>query len=190
MGDVPRVLSLLLAVGLLGSIGCSAQQRIGGHRVPRLWVQQHGGVVEGPELARAQRVASVFAEAEPAIDVRVLDSNLMGAFSWAPGDVYLTRRLVGALDDDELAAAIAHELAHLVQDGHLDMGPRTLVTPVVAEPEARADRLGRRLLEQHGVAPEVMVEMLASVSAGVQRQPATVAALARRMKALRSPPAP
>ena len=41
------------------------------------------------------------------------------AYGWRGGNLFLTRGLVDVMDDDELAAAVAHELGHLLGDGHV-----------------------------------------------------------------------
>ena len=84
------------------------------------WVAVCGGLCGG---SRAARAAAVAARLSPALarPVRapVLACDDVCAYAWRDGTVYVTAALVDRLDDEELAAAIAHELGHLVADGHL-----------------------------------------------------------------------
>ena len=76
------------------------------------WVGARGGLVDGPARERAQSVLRSLhpcLEATP-LRVHVLRSGELGAFAWPQGDVVVTTALVELLDDDELAAAVAHEV--------------------------------------------------------------------------------
>lgn len=100
----------------------------------------------------------------------------LGAWAWPDGRIEVSRALVDRLDDEELAAALAHELAHLLDGGHLrvpnagldDGAPLGLRGASGAnEVEARADRIGCALLARHGIRCEAMARMLADVAAGL-----------------------
>lgn len=101
--------------------------------------------------------------------VQVLDSDGVCAYGWPNGNLFVTRGLVDLLSDQELAAAIAHEMGHLLNDGHL----HTLVSLrgccVSPDIEARADSIGVRLLAEHAIGREAMISMLNKVrrSSGV-----------------------
>jgi len=50
------------------------------------------------------------------IQLHVLQNEGVVAYSWPSGDVFLSAGLVNIATDDEIAAAIAHELGHLLND--------------------------------------------------------------------------
>lgn len=89
----------------------------------------------------------------------------LGAWSWPDGRVRVSRDLVDLLDEDELRAALAHELGHLVDGGHVAGGPAALAgSRDAAGSEARADVLGCRLLRARDAAPEALPRMLRRVA--------------------------
>jgi predicted Zn-dependent protease len=66
--------------------------------------------------------------------------------------------------DDEVAAAIAHEMGHLLSDGHMQ-GPVALRGDDKGlDVEAKADAVGCNLLEMHGISRSVMMQMLQLVA--------------------------
>src|SRR5437899_1996032 len=85
------------------------------------WVSTHGGTLADARQRRVERVSQPFLGRviHGSVRFRVLNYDTACAFGWPDGRIYLTRSLVDLLDDQELAAAIAHELGHLVVDGHL-----------------------------------------------------------------------
>lgn len=83
------------------------------------------------------------------------------AFSWASGDICVSRGLVGLLDDDELTAVIAHELGHLTGGG----GSRAALLGGTGEDdEARADARAIVFLREIRVPPIALAHALAKVS--------------------------
>ena len=84
-----------------------------------------------------------------------------------------TRRLAIGLDDDELAAAIAHELGHLTGRG--DALP-------LQEAERQADQLGIGALQEIGISADAMIRMLRKVSA--RAKPGLLHPLQRRITIL------
>jgi hypothetical protein len=127
----------------------------------------------------------------PSLGVSVLDSDDTGAFCWRSGAVFVTRGLVDILDDDELSAAVAHEVGHLLVEGR---------TPIAAaldgcrfhamDAESAADFAGRELLRRSAVPDAALPRLLNKLAA----QPATNSAcrecLARRAARLASPGGP
>ena len=175
----------LLATGLaLFTIGCSG--RAGSH-LP------DGGLA--PLRARAHSVAADVCAGltGAAVSVHVADSPAVGAYAWPDGRVVLTRGLVERLDDDELAAAVAHEIGHLLADGHVRTvaaltGDAQRATTTKAESnadeESRADAAAVRLLRRAGRPPEAMARALTKVagSGGLSRP--TRERLAKRIRLL------
>ena len=119
----------------------------------------------------------------------------LGAWAWPDGRIEVSRALIDRLDDEELAAVLAHELGHLLDSGHLpvstagldERAPLGLRGAAGAdEAEARADRIGCALLARRGIRCEAMARMLADVAAGLHgdqrmlRRAAEVASACRR----------
>jgi len=148
----------LVSVLTLSTLGC------GNKASEMAWVRSHGGVVDDARLNRAQAACAVLSSsADKAIRVHVLDSDSVGAFGWPDGNLFITRGLVDLLTDHEVAAAVAHEMGHLFNDGHLHTVVSLRGCCINADVEARADSIGVRLLAQHGIGREAMTSMLNKV---------------------------
>jgi Zn-dependent protease with chaperone function len=93
----------------------------------------------------------------------------LGAWAWQSGRIEITPDLVDALDDDELAAALAHEAAHLKTEDVGMKQPAALAEPESETIERAADRSGCSLLADAGVPPEAMVRMLGKVAMGLRK---------------------
>ncbi len=95
------------------------------------------------------------------MEYRVLRSETLNAYS-LPGTVYVTRGLLQRLDRDELlAAAVAHEIAHLERDDSL----RPLRGDAESElqREIAADRRAVELLSRAGMRTGAMDELLGAI---------------------------
>ena len=153
----------------------------------RQWVAAQGGLEpKGEGQQRAQRVADRLAKGRSELSARVsvLASDAVSAFSWPNGQVFVTRGLLERLDDDELAAAIAHELGHLLDDRHVRPTFSLRGCASGLDLEARADALGANLLEMQGLRRDSMTSMLRKVASS-PRLPATCReALSRRIELL------
>ena len=174
MANLSRALVLVACGGFLFSTGCAAPA---GGGVP----------VTSPERRRAD---AALARLSAALDGRVIrlavgDSSDVAAYAWPDGRVLLTRGLVRLLDDEELAAAVAHELGHLVADGHLRtvaaLGGAPAGGASAADAESRADAAGCGLLAAAGYAPHAMPRMLGKVSRAPGISGATRAGLKSRI---------
>ena len=151
----PRARRLALALLLLG--GCTGAPTldqvaadIGRAEHPRV-LARFGGAVDAPGLQAY--VADLGARLEPAggraegrIRYTVLDEPTPNAFS-LPGDhVYVTRGLLAIVDDEaELAATLAHEIAHL-EAGHAR-------ARLEAEQRARAGAILADVMQAPSAAP-------------------------------------
>ena len=110
------------------------------------------------------------------------------AHSWPDGQVFVTLGLVELLNDEELAAAIGHELGHLLGDGQLQQrggvaslrGCRGCREGFGAE--ADADARGADLLTAAGLHPRAMSSMLRKVCDAGDLDPSCVAAIERRIR--------
>lgn len=123
------------------------------------------------QLERVQRIGRQLALATSAperIDVGLSQRGAIGAWSWPDGRIRVSRTLADALDDDELRAALAHEIGHLLDAGHVAGGPAALAggTPrhEQAGVEARADALACALLRTRGVPTDALPRMLRTVA--------------------------
>jgi predicted Zn-dependent protease len=92
----------------------------------------------------------------------------LGAWAWRSGRIEITPALVDALDDDELAAALAHEAAHLMADGIATRQRAALAEPDSETAERAADRSGCSMLAAAGIPPAAMVRMLGKVAIGLR----------------------
>jgi Zn-dependent protease with chaperone function len=95
----------------------------------------------------------------------------------------VTRGLVDLLDQRELAAAIAHEVGHLLDGGHV----HTVVSLggcTDPDVEIRADAIGVRLLEQQETGRDAMISMLEKVCASSAAPQACRPGIRRRIEAL------
>lgn len=142
-----------------------------------------------PDLDRAvsaerqERVARIGEALLPGAGVRwdLSRREEFGAWAWPEGRIAVSPALVDHLDDDALAAALAHELGHLLDGGHLRATPHAL-DGAGEDVERRADRIACCLLARRGVPGEAMARMLATV-ARLTRDPRGELAVRRRATA-------
>jgi Zn-dependent protease with chaperone function len=127
-----------------------------------------------PDASRRARVEhlgrEVAGEVSPpgAVDFALSARGGLGAWSWPDGRIRVSRALVDLLDDDELRAALAHEVGHLLDGGHVVGGPASLRgSHGAAGVEARADVLGCRLLRARGAPTEALPRMLRRLAASL-----------------------
>lgn len=153
--------ALLILAGLLGCSSTGAKTGPSHH-----WIANRGGLWEGADASRVTRIAARFAGsiAQPFL-VRVLDSDQANGWAWPSGDIYLTRGLVRMLEDAEIAAVTAHELGHLLQEGHLRATAASLTgANGVNDCERAADRQGLSLLAEASVEPTALRSALSKVA--------------------------
>ncbi len=125
--------------------------------------------------ARVERVGAALLP-EGGVLWRVAARDEPGAWAWPDGRIEVSRTLVDSLDDQELAAALAHELGHLLDGGHLPAVPHALAGG--GDIERRADRVGCGVLLRHGVPGDAMPRMLAKVAAATRDRTGELAARA------------
>jgi Zn-dependent protease with chaperone function len=103
------------------------------------------------------------------IRLRLSSRGGFGAWAWPSGRIEITRDLVDALDDQELAAALAHEAAHLVDEAAGVEERASLARGSGSEAiERAADRRGCSILADAGIPSEAMVRMLRKLSQGLR----------------------
>jgi Zn-dependent protease with chaperone function len=178
---VSRVIGLTLVIlGVtFSAVGC-------GTMAPEsAWVRAQGGVVRGVCLDRARQACAHFGlSGDRTVRVHVLGSDSIGAYGWADGNVFITRGLVDLLSDRELAAAIAHEMGHLLNDGHLHTVVSLRGCGVSPDAEARADAIGVRLLAGRGIGRDAMVSMLTKVRSTLGASPTCRQRIEQRIELL------
>jgi hypothetical protein len=160
---VARALRLLLILAALS--GCSATRR------PALGARELASDDrDGMRVERVQRIGRELASATAAperIDLGLSTRDGMGAWSWPDGRIRVSRALVDALDEDELRAAIAHELGHLLDDGAV-AGKATALAGGsrhdASAGEVRADAVACALLRTHGANVEALPRMPRTVA--------------------------
>lgn len=139
--------------------------------------------------ARERRLQSTLANlargtaAVRAVRVSLSDRHGFGAWAWREGEVKVTPALVDHLNDTELAAVVAHELAHLLVGGHLGAAPAAIDG---ADAEHIADSLGCELMGASGMPRSAMTRMLERLSQALPEN----GTFAERAAAMRSGPCP
>jgi Zn-dependent protease with chaperone function len=120
------------------------------------------------------------------IQIRILENDAATAYGWRGGNIFLTRGLVDLMHDDELAAAIAHELGHLLGDGYV----RSLTSlrgcdrEQNLDAEHRADLIGAALLRNSSLPPSAMTRMLQKVQGQRELTDACRRAVSKRVELL------
>ena len=126
------------------------------------WVLQRGGVIRGSQQLRAQLLCDRLCRGwiHNSIHVRIVNSSLLGAWTWPDRDIYITRGLALHLTDDELAAAIAHEMGHLINSNAVQCPYALGRNGEKLGIEAGADLTGSRVLAAHGISPQCLIRVL------------------------------
>jgi hypothetical protein len=163
----------ILLISSLASFSVACSSMPAAERSPqwKRWSMARGGVVDAQHsLAIQQRADAALARlnlaptglnlaptglnldpTERGIVLRILDSSRVAAYAWRDGSIFLTRGLLQVVNDDELSAAIAHEIGHL-------RGLGDDLSHVAAE--QLADELGCETLVASGIEPLNMLDML------------------------------
>lgn len=124
--------------------------------------------------------------ADRQVSVHVLDSNVICAYGWPNGHLFVTRALVDLLNEQELTAALAHEMGHLLNDGHMHSVVSLRGCDAGLDIEAGADATGAQLLAQRDLAPALMIHMLEKVQTSPSLNSDCRRALLRRIELLRA----
>lgn len=177
----------LLIIAGQGCAGRNVALRSGPTQPPAAWIAAHGGSLQDLRAERARGTGKKLsgADAMAPIRVHVLGSRTATAYAWPSGDVFVTAGLVDLLDDDALAAALAHEIGHLLDGGHIVL-PLGLSGAQRGDSEHRADEAGVMLLGGDATARARMIAMLERVAAASSTSPRAADGMRRRIQMLRN----
>jgi predicted Zn-dependent protease len=126
------------------------------------WAIKQGGILSDPASEkRVSAIAQKLTAGRPElrVTVRILDSDAVCAYAFPNRRLFVTRGLLERATDDVVAAAVAHEVGHLLGDGHISVASLRGCSEDLSE-EGRADALGVELLRAQRVPEESMVRML------------------------------
>jgi hypothetical protein len=151
-----RIRKLVLAT-VVALLGCRGPRPTD----PALPLDEHE--VNALRLRRLDQAAARLGV--PEIPVALSHRREPGAWAWPGGPILVGDALVDLLDDDELTAAVAHELGHLQADGSWRGPSSALEGADDPDAEARADALGCRLLALRGIPPAASVRLLEKLGA-------------------------
>ena len=126
------------------------------------WVIQRGGTIPSRQQARATALCAALCRGWIAhhIHVRIINSTRLAAWSWPDGDIYITRGLALCLNNEELSAAIAHEMGHLINSGSVRCPYSLGRAGEELGIESGADLTGARVLASHSIAPRNLLAVL------------------------------
>lgn len=121
------------------------------------------------------------------LGVIVLNNPAPGAYAYPSGKLCVTSGLLEMASEDELAAALAHELGHLYDRGHLEP-PFALSGEGVEQHdmESRADSVAIKLLIRRNIAPGSLVSLLEKVAHHPATRASARATLIERLSTLRA----
>ena len=198
------------------------ETRLGASQHPSI-LETYGGLYSDPKVERAvARIVGRLTTASPnsteTYRIFLLDSSSVNAFALPGGYLYITRGLLALADDSaELAAVIAHEMAHVTAKHGLARqrrSERTAIAERVAArvlPEARArtaaardrldaasfsraqeleaDQIGTAMMARAGYDPKAAVDFLRSMERYTRYQARIGEGSANRLDFLASHPA-
>ena len=176
------VLTALVLCAVLPTLGCAARGPAGApSTAPALAPTPAQAIAEKLGAGRLNRP----------VHIRISPSTEVGAYAWPGGQIVLTRGLVELLDENELAAAIAHELGHLVEAAPVPPPAALRGHSHGPDVESRADAAGCSLLASAGYPPDAMARMLSKVARTHGMTAACRARLEKRVALLhRASPSP
>lgn len=143
---------LILLVGI-GLAGCSATAR-------------SLSDADRSDAARLQRIYETVlsSQVDRPLRLQIVATDTFCGYAWPDGRVAVTRGLLRGTTDAELAAALAHEVGHLIVDGHR-RSVRTLRGDTgSASAEVAADTAAVELLRGSDVSPQSLHSLLQKVA--------------------------
>ena len=153
------------------------------------WIARAGGVIHDARQNRIDAVAARVVAGDPRLHVKVqvLATDAVCAFAWPNGHIYVTRGFVERADDDLLAAALAHEIGHLLADGRVRSIASVRGCDKDADAEVRADANVIALLREENIPGDSMIRMLRLVRDSNALTPECRRAMDHRIELLASP---
>ncbi|HEY7088445.1 MAG TPA: M48 family metalloprotease [Tepidisphaeraceae bacterium] len=151
------------------------------------WVNRQGGIISDPQKQqRVDAIASRLTAGQTRlhINVEILRSDAVCAYALPDGTLFVTRGLMNVADDDVIAAALAHELGHLLGEGDVPAVVSVKGCNQDLGAEGRADAYGLELLRAEHVPPESMVQMLRLVRDSNCLSPRCVRVMNQRIDSL------
>ena len=165
-----KMLGLPVAVCVVVSmVGCGMTPAASNTTAVRHLVRDHGGWPHQP--AHQAQAEALLASLPPCLGestdftprIRVIATSAPVAYAVAPCDVLVSEGLLDWATPDQVRAAVAHELGHLIEaeDGVVSA---LLGQPGMECPEARADHLGVGLLDAAGYDSSAMATLLSDLA--------------------------
>lgn len=151
------------------------------------WINQHGGTAVASEQ-RADRICRQLAAetfTQP-IPIHVLAEDRLCGYAWPGGSIFITRGLMTAATDEEVAAAIAHEMGHLLARRSYPTVFALAGGSDSHDIEAQADAIGCFLLRVKGGCPSAMGRLLQKVKDSSLTPAPVRLSLAHRIELLRA----
>jgi Zn-dependent protease with chaperone function len=187
-----RVRGLWAIAIVVLNFGCAAGS--GARPAWAAWAERQGGLAAGASVEQARAAAALdrlrgSAPGGSCPSVHVLAAERACAYAWPDGTVFVTGGLLRVLSDDELAAAIAHELGHL-SGARAAAGGASAPAALEGFPalsgdhEACADAIACDLLDRAGLAPAALAHALEKVRDDPLTPPVCREPLGRRVRLL------
>jgi Zn-dependent protease with chaperone function len=148
------------------------------------WACAQGGTLVDHRQPRCAMALARLGFTPADATILILNTDALSAFAWPNHRIFLTRALVDAATDDELAAAIGHELGHLYDADHLPAALSGPTSPVSHDPEVVADSFAVRLLNARHIPPAALASLLSKARAAASSSDHVKQALARRIALL------
>lgn len=120
------------------------------------------------------------------ITFHVFPSSALSAYSRSDGQILISSALLSHLSDKELAAAIAHELGHLINHGHVQSLFSLVGSCCLVDEESAADQTAVVLLRAIREDPAELQAMLATVAADPGLSPQARRGIDQRIARLKS----
>lgn len=159
----------------------------------KIWEYRDSSLQEYVELI-GQNILDVTSLEYEDVRFTILDTEIVNAIAMPEGNIYITRGLLALLNSEaELAAILAHEIAHLenrhgekfrddiyrlpyiddylpgLDSPHLNklgkISPEALLADYSQQQELEADRIATLFLHKAGYNPDAMSKVIASLSA-------------------------
>ena len=178
-------LGLIISI-LAATAGCAASGQ-----PSAAWVARAGGLLADTHQQRAEAAVARLTTGDPQLRVKVhvLATDAVCAFAWPNRTIYVTRGLMDRADDDVLAAALAHEMGHLLSDGRARSIASLKGCDKNADAEVQADAYGMGLLRANHVPANSMARMLRLVCDSNSLAPGCRRAINDRIELLLTAPA-